>query len=40
MTAKDQVVHWYEALGQPENAAVWKAKVGMPDLPIDVFARP
>jgi tetratricopeptide (TPR) repeat protein/tRNA A-37 threonylcarbamoyl transferase component Bud32 len=38
--AAERVVHLYEGWGRPEEAAVWKAKVGMPDLPADVFARP
>ena len=28
----------YEAWGKPDQATAWKAKVGMPDLPADVFA--
>jgi len=35
-----RVVRLYEAWGKPEQAAAWKAKLGMPDLPADVFARP
>src|SRR5262249_53663401 len=35
-----RVVRLYEAWGQPEKAAEWKAKLGMPDLPADVFTRP
>jgi tetratricopeptide (TPR) repeat protein len=38
--AAERVVRLYEAWGKPEQAAAWKAKVGMPDLPADVFARP
>jgi tetratricopeptide (TPR) repeat protein len=37
--AADRVVHLYEAWNQPDRAAAWKAKLGMPDLPSDVFAR-
>jgi tetratricopeptide (TPR) repeat protein len=35
-----RVVRLYEAWGKPEQAAAWKAKLGMADLPEDVFARP
>jgi tetratricopeptide (TPR) repeat protein/tRNA A-37 threonylcarbamoyl transferase component Bud32 len=35
-----RVIDLYEAWGRPETAAAWKAKLGMPDLPADVFARP
>jgi tetratricopeptide (TPR) repeat protein len=38
--AAERVVHLYEAWNKPEQAAAWKAKLGMPDLPADVFARP
>ena len=38
--AAERVVHLYEAWNQPDRAAAWKAKLGMPDLPADVFARP
>jgi hypothetical protein len=36
------VVRLYEGWGRPDQAAAWKAKMGMPDLPdpADVFARP
>jgi hypothetical protein len=33
-------VRLYEAWNKPGQAAAWKAKPGMPDLPADVFARP
>lgn len=35
-----RVVRLYEAWGKPEQAAAWKAKLGLADLPADVFARP
>ena len=35
-----RVVRLYEAWGKPEQAAAWKAKLGLTDLPADVFARP
>src|SRR5262249_21194918 len=35
-----RVTRLYEAWGKSEQAAVWKVKLGMPDLPADVFARP
>jgi hypothetical protein len=38
--AAERVIRLYEAWGKPEQAARWKAKLGMPDLPTDVFARP
>ena len=38
--AVERVVHLYEGWGRPEEAAAWKVKLGMPDLPADVFARP
>jgi hypothetical protein len=30
----------YEAWGRPEQARAWKARLGLADLPDDVFARP
>jgi hypothetical protein len=38
--AGERVIRLYEALGKPDQAAAWKAKLGMPDLPADLFARP
>jgi hypothetical protein len=38
--AAERVVHLYEGWGRPEEAAAWKARLGMPDLPADVFAPP
>ena len=38
--AAESVVHLYETWGRAEKATDWKAKVGMPDLPADVFGRP
>ena len=35
-----RVAHQYEGWGQPEKAAAWKVKLGIADLPADVFARP
>jgi serine/threonine protein kinase len=35
-----RVVRLYEAWGKPEQAAAWKAKLGLEDLPADVFAPP
>jgi hypothetical protein len=34
------VVRLYKAWGKSEQAAAWKIKLGMPDLPADVFAMP
>jgi hypothetical protein len=36
----ERVVRLYEAWGKGGEATAWKAKLGMPDLPADVFARP
>jgi hypothetical protein len=38
--AAERVIRLYEAWGKSEQAARWKTKLGMPDLPADVFARP
>jgi tetratricopeptide (TPR) repeat protein len=38
--AAQRVVRLYEDWGKAEQAAMWKAKLGMPDLPADVFAQP
>jgi hypothetical protein len=38
--AAERVVRLYEAWNKPDQAAAWKAKLGMPDLPAEVFARP
>jgi tetratricopeptide (TPR) repeat protein len=38
--AAERVVRLYEAWGQPEQARAWRAKLGLADLPDDVFARP
>src|SRR5262249_38890110 len=38
--AAARVVKFYEAWGKPDQATAWKVKLGMPDLPADVFARP
>jgi hypothetical protein len=34
------VVRLYEHWGKLDQAAAWKAKLGLPDLPADTFARP
>jgi tetratricopeptide (TPR) repeat protein len=36
----ERIVKLYEARGQAEKAAAWKAKLGLANLPDDVFARP
>jgi serine/threonine protein kinase len=36
----ERVVRLYEGWGRPEQAAAWRAKLGMPDLPAEVFVRP
>jgi hypothetical protein len=38
--AAERVIRLYEEWNKPEQATAWKAKVGMPDLPADVFTRP
>ena len=38
--AAERVIRPYQARGKPEKATVWKAKLGLIDLPSDVFARP
>jgi serine/threonine protein kinase/tetratricopeptide (TPR) repeat protein len=38
--AAERVIRLYEDWGKSEQAAAWKTKVGMSDLPADVFARP
>jgi tetratricopeptide (TPR) repeat protein/tRNA A-37 threonylcarbamoyl transferase component Bud32 len=38
--AAQRVVRLYEGWGQPGQAAAWKQKLGLADLPADVFATP
>jgi hypothetical protein len=38
--AAERVVRLYESWGKPERAAAWRAKLGLADLPADVFAPP
>jgi serine/threonine protein kinase len=38
--AAERVVKLYEAWGKREQAAAWKVKLGMPDLPDNVFPGP
>jgi hypothetical protein len=38
--AAERVVHLYEGRGRTEKADAWMARLGMPDLPADVFAPP
>jgi hypothetical protein len=40
LEAAERVVRLYEAWGRPEKARAWKARVGLGELPADVFARP
>jgi hypothetical protein len=35
--AAERVIRLYEAWGKPEQAAAWKARLGLADLPADVF---
>jgi eukaryotic-like serine/threonine-protein kinase len=38
--AAERVVRLYEGWGKPEQAAAWKARLGLANLPADVFAPP
>jgi tetratricopeptide (TPR) repeat protein/tRNA A-37 threonylcarbamoyl transferase component Bud32 len=38
--AAERVIQLYEAWNQPDRAAALKARLGLTDLPADVFARP
>jgi tetratricopeptide (TPR) repeat protein len=38
--AGDRIIRLYEEWGKPDEAAAWKARLGLRDLPADVFARP
>jgi serine/threonine protein kinase len=38
LAAGERIIRLYEEWEKPEEAAAWKAKLGMPDLPGDVFA--
>jgi hypothetical protein len=38
--AIERLVQLYEAWGQLEKVAEWKARLGLADLPVDLFARP
>jgi hypothetical protein len=40
LEAAVRVSHLYEVWGKPDQAAVWKQRLGLADLPADVFARP
>jgi tetratricopeptide (TPR) repeat protein len=40
LQAGERVVRLYEASGKPEQVKAWKAKLGLADLPDDVFAPP
>ncbi len=35
-----RIIQLYEAWDRPDQASAWKAKLGLRDLPADVFARP
>jgi hypothetical protein len=34
------VVRLYEEWNKPDQATAWKARLGLADLPADLFARP
>ena len=38
--AAERVARLYDAWGRPDEAAAWKLKLGLADLPADVFAAP
>jgi serine/threonine protein kinase len=38
--AAERVIQLYESWDKPEQAAAWKAKLGMSDLPTEVFTTP
>jgi tetratricopeptide (TPR) repeat protein len=38
--AGERIVRLYEAWGRPAEAAAWRNRLGLADLPDDVFARP
>jgi serine/threonine protein kinase/tetratricopeptide (TPR) repeat protein len=38
--AIERLVHLYEAWGKSGQVAAWRAKLGLGDLPVDVFVRP
>jgi non-specific serine/threonine protein kinase/serine/threonine-protein kinase len=40
LEAAEGVIRLYEAWGKPEQAAAWKAKLGLVDLPANAFAGP
>jgi tetratricopeptide (TPR) repeat protein len=40
LEAAERIIRLYEAWDKPDRAAAWKARLGMRDLPAEVFARP
>jgi hypothetical protein len=36
----ERMVRLYQAWDCPDQVTMWEAKLGMPELPTDVFARP
>ena len=38
--AAERVIRFYEQWNKPDQATSWKARLGIPDFPADVFARP
>jgi hypothetical protein len=38
--AAERMARLYETWGMPETTDGWKRKLGLADLPADVFARP
>jgi hypothetical protein len=40
LAAEKRLVQFYEGWGKPEQAKAWAIKLGLADLPADVFARP
>jgi hypothetical protein len=40
LEAAERVVRLYESWGRPEKSAEWKKRLGLEDLPAEVFTRP
>jgi hypothetical protein len=38
--AAGRAIRLYELWNKPDQSTAWKAKVGMPDLPVDAFVGP
>jgi hypothetical protein len=40
LSAGQRLLQLYETWGRPEESAAWRVKLGLADLPEDVFAPP